>query len=92
VRTTEDHWRGPDYHRSQSWMRRLRLRPSPRLSARLSLSAGQQAVNRSHAKVRALVEHAITTLKSWRLPRKLRCTTTRIRSLIQAVRTLPLVL
>ncbi|WP_345639515.1 IS5 family transposase, partial [Streptomyces lacrimifluminis] len=38
-----------------------------------SLSAGQQAVNRSHAKVRALVEQALATLKSWRLLRKLRC-------------------
>lgn len=34
-----------------------------------TLSAGQQAVNRSHAKVRALVEQAVATLKSWRPPR-----------------------
>ncbi|WP_330282259.1 IS5 family transposase [Streptomyces sp. NBC_00588] len=54
------------------------------------LSAGQQAVNRSHAKVRALVEQAIATLKSWRLLRKLRCSTTRITSLVQAVLTLHL--
>ncbi|MER7196012.1 IS5 family transposase [Streptomyces flaveolus] len=50
-----------------------------------SLSTGQQAVNRSHAKIRALVEQAIATLKSWRLLRKLRCSTTRITSLVQAV-------
>ncbi|MFD4511212.1 IS5 family transposase [Streptomyces sp. NPDC058457] len=50
-----------------------------------SLSAGQQAVNRSHAKIRALVEQAIATLKSWRLLRKLRCSTTRITSLVHAV-------
>ncbi|MEV6164949.1 hypothetical protein AB0L71_24095 [Streptomyces sp. NPDC052052] len=49
-----------------------------------TLSAGQQAVNRPHAKTRALVEQAIATLKSWRL-RKLRCATTRITSLVQAV-------
>ncbi|WP_326659120.1 IS5 family transposase [Streptomyces canus] len=55
-----------------------------------SLSAGQQAVNRSHAKVRALVEQAIATLKSWRLLRKLRCSTTRVTSLVQAVLTLHL--
>jgi hypothetical protein len=55
-----------------------------------SLSAGQQAVNRSHAKVRALVEQAIATLKSCRLLRKLRCSTTRITSLVQAVLTLHL--
>jgi len=49
------------------------------------LSAGQQAVNRSHAKVRALVEQAIATLKSWRVLRKLRCSTTRITSFVQAI-------
>jgi len=55
-----------------------------------SLSTGQQAVNRAHAKVRALVERAIATLKSWRLLRKLRCSTTRITSLVQAVLVLQL--
>ncbi|WP_457464804.1 transposase family protein [Streptomyces sp. TE5632] len=49
-----------------------------------TLSTGQQAVNRSHAKIRALVEQAMATLKSWRLLRKLRCSTTRITSLAQA--------
>lgn len=38
-----------------------------------TLSAGQQAVNRSHAKIRALVEQAMATLQTWRLLRKLRC-------------------
>ncbi|MET8138601.1 IS5 family transposase [Streptomyces sp. NPDC005251] len=55
-----------------------------------SLSTGQRAVNRSHAKIRALVEQAIATLKSWRLLRKLRCSTTRITSLVQAVLVLQL--
>jgi hypothetical protein len=50
-----------------------------------NLSAGQQAVNRSQAKIRALVEPAVATLKNWRLLRKLRCSTTRITSLVQAV-------
>lgn len=50
-----------------------------------TLSAGQKAVNRSHAKIRALVEQAVATLKSWRLLRRLRCSTTRITSLVQAV-------
>jgi hypothetical protein len=50
-----------------------------------TLSAGQKAVNRSHAKIRALVEQAVATLKSWRLLRKLRCSTARITSLVQAV-------
>lgn len=55
-----------------------------------TLSTGQQAVNRSHAKIRALVEQAMATLKSWRLLRKLRCSTTRITCLVQAVLTLHL--
>jgi hypothetical protein len=55
-----------------------------------SLSTGQQAVNRSHAKIRAFVEQAIATLKSWRLLRRLRCSTTRITSLVQAVLVLQL--
>ena len=55
-----------------------------------TLSAGQQAVNRSHPKIRALVEKAVATLKSWRLLRELRCSTTRITSLVQAVLTLHL--
>ncbi|MEU2165832.1 transposase family protein, partial [Streptomyces sp. NPDC019208] len=46
---------------------------------------GQQAVNRSHAKIRALVEQAMATLKSWRLLRKLRCSTARVTSLVRAV-------
>ncbi|MBQ0987792.1 transposase [Streptomyces sp. F63] len=50
-----------------------------------TLSAGQQAVNRSHTKIRALVEKAVATLKSWRLLRQPRCSTTRITSLVQAV-------
>ncbi|MEU0810424.1 IS5 family transposase [Streptomyces sp. NPDC005970] len=54
------------------------------------LSAGQQAVNRSYAKIRALVEPAVAALKSWRLLRRLRCSTTRITSLVQAVLSLHL--
>ncbi|MFE4414659.1 transposase family protein, partial [Streptomyces sp. NPDC056821] len=53
-----------------------------------TLSRGQQAVNRSQAKIRALVEQAMATLKNWRLLRKLRCSTTRITRLVQAVLTL----
>lgn len=54
------------------------------------LSAGQQAHNRSHARIRALGEQAVAALKSWRLLRKLRCSTTRITGLVQAVLTLHL--
>ncbi|WP_344386316.1 transposase family protein [Streptomyces thermolineatus] len=54
------------------------------------LSAGQRAVNVSHAKIRAVGEQAVATLKSWRLLRKLRCSTTRITTLVRAVLTLHL--
>jgi hypothetical protein len=50
-----------------------------------NLFTGQKAVNRSHAEIRALVEQAVATLKSWRLLRRLRRSTTRITSLVQAV-------
>ncbi|GHB88405.1 hypothetical protein GCM10010306_099290 [Streptomyces umbrinus] len=46
--------------------------------------------NRSHAKIRALAEQAIATLKSCRLLRRLRCSTTRITRLVQAVLVLQL--
>jgi hypothetical protein len=49
-----------------------------------TLSAGQQAANRSHAKIHALVERAVATLKAWRILRKVRCSTTRITGLVQA--------
>ncbi|AQW46771.1 transposase family protein [Streptomyces violaceusniger] len=55
-----------------------------------TLSPGRRAVNCSHAKIRALVEQAMATLKTWRLVRKLRCSTSRITSLVQAVLTLHL--
>ncbi|MEU4172845.1 transposase family protein [Streptomyces sp. NPDC026665] len=55
-----------------------------------TLSAGQQTANRSQAKIRALVEQAMATLKNRRLLRKLRCSTTRITHLVQAVLTLHL--
>ncbi|GAX50983.1 IS5 family transposase [Streptomyces olivochromogenes] len=53
-------------------------------------SAGKKAVNRAHAKIRALGEQAMATLKSWRLLWKLRCSTTRITDLVKAVLTLEL--
>ncbi|MGW4913994.1 transposase family protein [Streptomyces sp. NPDC004270] len=48
------------------------------------LSAGQKTVNVTHAKIRAVGEQAIATLKSWRLLRKLRCSTTRVTDLVKA--------
>jgi hypothetical protein len=55
-----------------------------------NLSPGQQAVNRSHARIRALGERAVSVLKAWWLLRRLRCSTTRITDLIRAVLTLHL--
>ncbi|MFE0645115.1 transposase family protein [Streptomyces sp. NPDC058877] len=39
----------------------------------------------THAKIRCLGEQAMATLKSWRLPRKLRCSTNRITDVVKAV-------
>ncbi len=50
-----------------------------------NLSPGQQAVNRPHARIRALGERAVSILKAWRLLRRLRCSTTRITDLTRAV-------
>ncbi len=55
-----------------------------------TLSPGQKTINRSHAKIRALVEQAMATLKNWRILRKIRCSTTRITTLVQAALTLHL--
>lgn len=42
-------------------------------------------MNVSHAKIRALGEQAMATLKTWRLLRKLRCSTTRVTDLVKAI-------
>lgn len=55
-----------------------------------TLSAGKQAVNRAHAKIRAVGEQAMATLKTWRLLRKLRCSTTRITDIVKAILALQL--
>ncbi|MGW6224724.1 transposase family protein [Streptomyces olivaceus] len=41
--------------------------------------------NRDHAKMRSLGERAMAILKSWRLLRKLRCSTPRITAAVRAV-------
>ncbi|WP_392757358.1 transposase family protein [Streptomyces sp. LN590] len=68
----------------QGLSRRRRHGPHPCWGRWETLSTDQKAVNRSHAKIRALVEQAVATLKSWRLLRKLRCSTSRITTLVQA--------
>lgn len=49
------------------------------------LSVGQQAVNVAHTRIRAVGKQAMATPKGWRLLRKLRCSTTRVTGLVQAV-------
>lgn len=49
------------------------------------LTRWQRRHNSTHAKVRCLGEQAMATLKSWRLLRKLRCSTNRITAIVQAV-------
>lgn len=53
-----------------------------------TLSQGQKAVDGVHVKIRALVERAVATLRSWRLRRELRCSTTRVTNHVRAVVTL----
>ena len=55
-----------------------------------NLSEGKRAVNRSHAKIRAVGEQANAALKGWRLLRKLRCSPTRTTPIVQAILTLHL--
>lgn len=55
-----------------------------------TLSSSKRAVNRAHAKTRALGEQANAVLKGWRLLRKLRCSTHRITAIIQAILSLHL--
>jgi hypothetical protein len=50
-----------------------------------NLGPGKQAVNRSHAKIRAVGEQANAALKTWRLLRKLRCSPSRTTALVQAI-------
>lgn len=50
-----------------------------------NLSQGKRAVNRSHAKIRAVGEQPNATLKTWRLLRKLRCSPNRTTPRVQAI-------
>ncbi|MBG0569368.1 transposase family protein [Actinoplanes aureus] len=56
-----------------------RHRYRPRLSRR------QKAVNRSHARVRARGERAVSTLKTWNILTKLRCSPSRTTAIVQAI-------
>lgn len=62
--------------------------PFKRHRRRQRLSRREKAVNRSHARIRALGERAIATLKTWRLLSKLRCCPRRATAIVQAIVTL----
>jgi hypothetical protein len=55
------------------------------------LSRGQRDVNRAHARIRAVGERAVATLKSWKVLTKLRCCPHRTTALVQAIVVLQLV-
>ncbi|GAA4474153.1 IS5/IS1182 family transposase [Phytohabitans houttuyneae] len=59
--------------------------PFKRHRHRPKLSSRQKAVNRSHAKIRALGERAIATLKHWKILAKLRCCPRRTTAVVQAI-------
>ncbi|MEU2427069.1 transposase family protein [Streptomyces sp. NPDC007851] len=50
-----------------------------------NLSGWRHRHNRDHTKIRSLGERAMATLKCWRVLRKLRCSTTRITSIVRAI-------
>ena len=65
--------------------------PFKRHHRRKRLSRRERAVNRSHAKIRALGERAIATLKCWKLLAKLHCCPKRATALLAAILVLQLV-
>lgn len=52
---------------------------------RTRLSRRQKQVNRHHAKIRALGERAVSTLKTWKVLTKLRCCPRRATPIVQAI-------
>jgi hypothetical protein len=52
---------------------------------RTRLSRRQKSVNRHHAKIRALGERAVSTLKTWKILTKLRCCPRRATAIVQAI-------
>ncbi len=59
--------------------------PFKRHRHRRRLSRREKAVNRSHARIRAIGERAIATLKTWRLLTKLRCCPRRTTAIVRAI-------
>ncbi len=65
--------------------------PFKRHATRPRLSRGQKAVNRAHARIRALGERAVAMLKTWKVLAKLRCCPRRATAVVTAVLVLHLV-
>ena len=59
--------------------------PFKRHRYRPKLSRRQKAVNRAHARIRALGERANATLKTWKILAKLRCCPRRATAIVQAI-------
>jgi hypothetical protein len=59
--------------------------PFKRHRYRQKLSRRQKAVNRSHARIRAIGERANATLKGWKVLVKLRCYPRRATAIVQAI-------
>ncbi|NGM15879.1 transposase family protein [Verrucosispora sioxanthis] len=59
--------------------------PFRRRHHRLRLSRRQKTVNRHHAKIRAVGERAVATLKDWKILAKLRCCPRRATAIVQAI-------
>lgn len=59
--------------------------PFKRHHLRPPLSARQEEVNRNHARIRALGERAVATLKTWKVLTKLRCCPRRATAIVQAI-------
>ncbi len=65
--------------------------PHKRHHPRPPLSRNQKAVNRSHAKIRALGERANATLKSWKVLARLHCCRQRASVIVAAIFVLQLI-
>jgi hypothetical protein len=59
--------------------------PFKRQPQRPRLSQRQRSVNRHHAKIRALGERAVATLKTWKVLTKLHCCPRRATAIVQAI-------
>ncbi|MBB5956942.1 hypothetical protein FHS29_003535 [Saccharothrix tamanrassetensis] len=59
--------------------------PFKRNAKRPRLSRGQKAVNRAHARIRALGERAVALLKGWKILTKLRCCPRRATAITAAI-------